>query len=211
MARPTTHTAVHRWAAVPPLPRRWRGPRCARPGCAVPAWFTIHHVQVCSSRCAERLATEPQPQPQPQAFPPVVRAVRWTYDGAAWTLVIASCGRRHQHWRAWWWPRDGTQVGAMLRARSRSVDVRTDDGLFAFLRRLVRAGAIELSPYRLVRSDPPWADLAGVEEPVALAKRTARRTRAAIRRVEEIAARRARYRQRGQIQDGTADHAARVA
>lgn len=188
------------------------GPRCARRGCYYPAWFAIHHVPVCSSRCAERIAAEPPVVPRElPTFAPVVRAVRWTYAGAPWTLVIASCGHRDQHLRAWWWRGRGTRVGSLIRTRPRNVDILTTAGLFAFVRRLVAAGATELRPYRLTHSTPPWADVALTGGPEACARRTARRAKAAVRRAEQVAALRARYRQRGVIQDGTRAHAARVA
>jgi hypothetical protein len=157
---------------------------------------------VCSSACAEALAAEGS------RYAPVVRAVRWQ----AWTLVVASTGRRHDRVTAWWWCR-GVNHTAGKRETARSVDVLTDAGLFEFLRYLVRKGATELRPWRMAGSvdAPPWVDVDLPQDPVVLARGIVTRYRLLVRQRERHRALRARYRQRGVSQDGTRDQASRVA
>jgi len=48
---PTTPTAARPRAAV-------AFPVCAREGCRWTAWFSVHHVPVCSLACAQGIADE---------------------------------------------------------------------------------------------------------------------------------------------------------
>lgn len=217
MSTPATGTVVRPRATVT-IPAMRRGPVCARRGCHYSAWFAIHHVPVCSSQCAEALSVDAT-----TARPPVVRAVRWTPTGTVpWTLVIASAGREHDWLNAWWWAGRGSggvrEAGHTCSYRVRNVDILTDAGLFAFLRRLVRQGATELRPWRIAawawergESAPPWVDITLPQEPTALARALVRAANARTRRRERQRALRARYRQRGTSHDGTTDQAARVA
>lgn len=182
--------------AVVFLPVVRRGPTCARVGCRWTAWFVVHHVPVCSSACAERIAVEPW-----EGMEPVVRAVRW----GAWTLVVASRGRRHDRLAAYWWVGDGVRGGRRVLARGVRVDVVTDAGLWAVVRRLVELGASELRPM-LVAAWPakagrveraPWLDVELPQEPLTLARAMVRAARVHVRQAERRRVVRACYRQRG--------------
>ena len=50
----TTPTLPH--ATVAPTRATVALPACARRGCALTAWFVVHHVAVCSLACAEGIA-----------------------------------------------------------------------------------------------------------------------------------------------------------
>jgi len=164
----------------------------------------IHHVAVCSSRCAELLAdgapargaTHDTP-----SWPRVARAVR--ASSSPLTLVIVSAGGRGVTLRCWWWA--GRHCGSTRIARTSSRDVRTDAGLVNALRALVLTTRDELLRELLI--DRRWHDVPICRDPVAVLRRLRTQT---YRRAKQQALR-ARYRQRGQSQDGTADQASRVA
>jgi hypothetical protein len=98
------------------------------------------------------------------------------------------------------------------------MDVLTDAGLFVLLRSLVRGGAVELRSWRIASwsweqgdAPPPWTDVALPQQPVTFARKLCRAATLSVKRREQVRALRARHRQRGVSQDGTADQAARVA
>ena len=202
------HATVTRARVTVALPAVRRGPVCARAGCRWTAWFSVHHVPVCSSACAQALADAPPAQA-------VVRSVRWQ----SWTLVVATRGRSHHRLQAWWWRAGVRQAGRRETARTRRMDIATDAGLFQFLRYLVRKGATELRPWRIAGwawergevDTPPWVDVALPQEPTSLAHAIVRVTRSRVRARERARALRGRYRQRGVSQESTTAQASRVA
>jgi len=205
-------------AQATPGGHRPRVGACSRAGCQRGAWFVVHHVAVCSSACAEKLAAGAPargaraPTPDARTWPQVARAVRATSSDL--TLAVISSRGRGTALHCWWWV-GPFWIRTALVCRTAARDVTTDAGLFAVLRALVRktndaqlrglriaAGGVELDA-----SSAPWHDIVALRDPLSRVRQLQRRAYQRAR----LSALRARYRQRGVSQDGTADQPARVA
>jgi hypothetical protein len=141
-----------------------------------------------------------------------VRAIGWIdATGLAHRLVAKATGT-HIHC-VWWCERQPQQILTITNTVPR--DITTEPGMFRVLRvlvRLTRDPALFALRERTPELDgtsrrPPWADVPSIQHPETVA----RRLRQQLRTRERQAALRARYRQRGTIQESTAAHASRVA